>query len=332
MAKERGLSEMELNLRTILLQKIAGQSRSVVNNAIQTTKLAVGFFLQHGHKTLDQIQDEAEETEHVAPTNHNTRPTINPKDKEDYHILKRYIMGKIAMSQSIHDDLIENQAQALIEVLICATLTVDEMHGTYLALGKNEVEFYSEMRKQLERIYKQRGPPEMWFANFIGFVSEFLDGRALPGSSGRDGRTPVWYVCRNCQRPGLHLWLDCPHFKHESLDDFQYLTRLKQGYRPSRDIFYSLQALRRHIESVLTLSTKDLGERGVELCTLVTDNCVLALAEKKITESFLRKCKSYTQAKVDMVLFKSLAASSPFPTVIDQSVLFNIIRDYISNC
>ena len=61
MAKDRGLSEMELNLRTTLLQQIAGQSRSVVDTAIQTTKFTVGFFLQHGHKSLEDIFDETEE-------------------------------------------------------------------------------------------------------------------------------------------------------------------------------------------------------------------------------------------------------------------------------
>ena len=294
---------MELNLRTTLLQQIAGQSRRVVDTAIQTTKFTVGFFLQHGHKSLEDIFDETEE-EQVPISGSDPSSKDSIRDVEDYHILKKYICGKIAMTQPIHEDLIDSQAQALIEVLKMASLTVQEMHGIFLSMGKNEVKFYAEMRRRLEQSYKERGPPQMWFANFVGFVSEFLDGRAVPVSAGAEGGTPAWYVCRNCRETGQHLWDDCPRFKHDSEDDCEYLKTLnllRRKHRYKDDVLLSLQALRKYVESVLKISTKHMSSEVADLCTGIAENCVVVLATKDIAHKNLTRCRQYDTEKIEKV-------------------------------
>ena len=58
MAKSRGLSSTELQLRTVLLQRMAGQPRNIIDTAIQTTKLVTAFLLHEGHKSLEELLDE----------------------------------------------------------------------------------------------------------------------------------------------------------------------------------------------------------------------------------------------------------------------------------
>ena len=57
-AKSHGLSSTELQLRTVLLQRMAGQPRDIIDTAIQTTKLVTAFLLHEGHKSLEDLLDE----------------------------------------------------------------------------------------------------------------------------------------------------------------------------------------------------------------------------------------------------------------------------------
>ena len=84
MAKARGLSGTELHLRTVLLRRMAGQDRNVIDTAVQTTKFVIGFLVQNGHKGLDEMLDDVRTSEELKreyePPPAPPPPSMTPED------------------------------------------------------------------------------------------------------------------------------------------------------------------------------------------------------------------------------------------------------------
>ena len=57
------MADLELTLRTVFLEKMAGQSRAVVDQTIRTTRLVVAYFTSNGHRELEDLLEEAREDE-----------------------------------------------------------------------------------------------------------------------------------------------------------------------------------------------------------------------------------------------------------------------------
>jgi hypothetical protein len=75
MAKANGLSATELQLRTVLLQRMAGQPRNVIDTAIQTTKLVTAFLVGQGHKTLEEMLEEVRTSPELRKEYEESRPS-----------------------------------------------------------------------------------------------------------------------------------------------------------------------------------------------------------------------------------------------------------------
>jgi len=66
LAKTRGLSATELELRSVLLRRMAGQSRTIIDTAIQSTKLIIAFLVQNGHKSLGELLEEVRTSKELS--------------------------------------------------------------------------------------------------------------------------------------------------------------------------------------------------------------------------------------------------------------------------
>ena len=179
MAKGRGLSEMELNLRTILLQKMAGKSRDVVSSVVQTTKLVVGFFLQNGHKSLEEIIEEIEPTPvpTMSPRSRRKRASPNtfaPHEKKDYEQLRMFIFKKVLANDQLDPSL---RTQSCIDVLMEVNLKMADLYNSYCGISNDanrSLVFTEILTKKVEGMYKRAGPRGLPLKTFILFVIEFL--------------------------------------------------------------------------------------------------------------------------------------------------------------
>ena len=63
LSEERGMPELELALRTGFLDKMAGQSRAVIDQTIRATRLVTSFFRQFGHMSLEELTKNAKKLE-----------------------------------------------------------------------------------------------------------------------------------------------------------------------------------------------------------------------------------------------------------------------------
>lgn len=332
MAKERGLSEMELNLRTVLLQRMAGQSRSMINNAVQTTRLVVGFFLQNGHKTLDEILGESspEMLAELSPAADTPQLAgLESREQADYEQLRRFITEKVLSSPSLASRGI--RTQACIEVLVEGGLTVQQLRQLYQKHGRDEVRFYTDMRNQLEANYKKLGPPDMWFANFVGFVAEFLergDGEVKAADA-----PPSWYVCRNCKEAGRHWIRSCtaPRFK-SGQDDCLYLSEFIAQSMANHSVVQSLVGLRNHLENEFSKALEHAPTPATtELYSLTAKGVVAGMAALNIPMKQLKACKHMTKAEQNDQLFRRLRYAGAFPALVNLEVIIDIIKDYVTS-
>ena len=330
MSKARGLSEMELNLRTVLLQQIAGQSRSVVNNAIQTTKLVVSFFLQHGHKTFEEILDDMQaQLPAVEPEPSSaSQRSAEKADNREYEKLRQFIFNKVLTTNA--GDHKSIRTQSCIDVLVQAGLSIDELQKIYLQVNRDEVKYYTEMRNRLEDSYRNYGPSEMWFANFIGYIAEYLERRTTERN--QLDVPPLWYRCRNCGDTGQHWCSTCPlqvnTFGSDTNYIICYISTLNTGCL-NPQIIDSLVGLKQHIEEVFLHNVQQNDKITHELYTFTVKAIILSLAKMNIPGRLIHSCKYVSEEAADAILYSKL--SGVLPELVDVNALKTIIKGYLDN-
>jgi len=344
MANSRGLSNMELNLRTILMQKMAGQSRSVVSSAIQTTKLVVGFFLQNGHKTLEQLLDEAEL---IPSTTKYSKPTSNPecsgKELEEYESLRKFIFGKVFTSNALAEKSI--RTQSCIDVLLEEDMTLERLRSLYDSLRKDEVKLHSELKKRIEKTYHRIGPPGLNFTNFVGFMAEFLDrspvlsARSPPideapaFQASTNSNVPAWYRCRNCRVARRHWYAQCGH-NNRTVEDETYINNFLRTF-PKQDpsVLQSLRHLKHHLEKVFrppsSYSSHNTPQNR-QLCHLAAQSVIQGMASLNIPGRLLLECKTMSEDIANSRLYAKFKNGKAFPTFIDLEAVKKIIKEYVS--
>lgn len=173
MAKERGLSEMELNLRTVLQQQMAGKSRVVVASVVQTTKLVVGFFLQNGHKSLEEILEEFKSPTQPKPvlTDRNLAKNFTFQEVREFERLRVFIFQKVLSNNNLDTSL---RTQSCIDVLMEGNLKVCDLYSIHNDASSILHIFQQVLTNKLEKIYRRSGPKQLSFEKFIEFVYEYI--------------------------------------------------------------------------------------------------------------------------------------------------------------
>jgi hypothetical protein len=259
MAQRRGLEELELHLRTVLLQRMAGQSRHVVNTTIQTTRLLIGYFRANQGKTAQQILAEAmdlvplmgpaERNEDLAGGGgddgvgrHRRSGGDEPTDGgrkgkgaavgvathlAEYEDLRRFIFSRF-MATSLFSGS-QFRTLSISEALHRAQLGMADLRALYQQARDRHV-FRRLLKDRMGTQYMGYGPRELSFGDFAGFVADFFDeakGRANKEEEARRGAAlavpgsgpPAWYACSRCAMPAAHWSNACVSFAGAETDN-----------------------------------------------------------------------------------------------------------------
>ena len=271
MAQQRGLGELELHLRTVLLQRMAGQSREIVDRTIQTTRLVVGYFRLNARKSREELIAEAvalaprmrekkdgegegesrgrgrEESRRsgggrgseggVGSKSKATSATPTPADLAEYEELRRFIFSRF-LATSMAKTRSTCRTQLFSEALWRAKLGMEELLALYT---RNRTTFVRVLRQRMIDAYHSVGPREVSFDEFATFVAAFIESMRtekskVPTTECKPGSTsalgiPLWYQCRQCKAIAKHWSSDCTLSRKIGMSDVEQVSDLVSQYR-----------------------------------------------------------------------------------------------------
>jgi len=229
LVKERGVADLELTLRTVFLGKMAGQTRAVVDQTIRTTRLVVAFFTSNGHKSLDQLQDEAREDDFMGSIE-----LVNDRFQQDrfkvlykeYKVARDYF-GRRLIKIMNSPDAAKVSSEMMVNCLLQAGLDYDKLEGLYVEDKKvnvNRNRFRQQLTEGIGNNYSVHGPPDVSLSQLIELLIDFFGSQnnvfsensllrkvvasAAASSEPDKMGAPDWYECSLCKTKG-HWSVDC---------------------------------------------------------------------------------------------------------------------------
>jgi len=342
MGKVRGLEEMELNMRTILLKTIAGQSKAIIDNAIHTTKLVVKFFLQNGHKSFEELLFESRVYAFDVLAEAENADCNKPSVSVAYDQLEAYLCDKIAscvLPSTAHRKL--PRGENCIRALKAAGLTVDALHSLYNLHAQHEAGFHSELSSKLYSLYEVY-EPNLRFKIFVQYLTDFLSQNRTGGAQSDDyhinggNNVPSWYLCRACMASG-HWLDDCPRSRRQqTVSDKEYLDKYLETNKLATKTgnwaanMKTLEQCELYISRSLS-KTCQVGTKALEaFCNMVAKAVVKGLAISNVQGKNLHHCKGLNmQQVVEKLKIPHSKTSLKFPHLVDMNYVLDVIMKYI---
>ena len=192
---DQGLAVLELTVRTAFLDKMAGQPRALVDQAVRTTRLVVSFFKQHGHRPIEDLVMTAKETElmedrlktsaeETSQKHINKLDQINFRKKfESYKPLAEYMTRRLskkspsmALATQKSADEVKIMVDMLINCLVKSGIEFEQLKEMY-AEDKQKFKHRNNLRAQLVRklasSYRDHGPQDIEASQFINLMIDF---------------------------------------------------------------------------------------------------------------------------------------------------------------
>ena len=350
LGKERGLSNMELKLRTTLMPKIAGQSRTVVSSVVQTTKLALSFFIQNGHKSLEELHAEVKPFPTRSLRPQKSGEELSKKELAEYERLRSFIFSKVFHDNGLADKSI--RTQSCIDALIAADLSVAKLRSNYNRHGGSGRTFYVEMCSAMEKIYDRVGPQKFNFKNFVSAIVEFLkrteeatgSKQGLPAAAAAANAleldeaeeagapAPAWYRCRICGLTRAHWFYQCPNFANsKSVNDEKYIANFIGTY-PNLIATTTnlLSQFRPYLEDHFIASCSLESKRT--FCLLTVEALIKGMAALNMSDRLLLQCRGLHEDIANQRLYNKFKnAASAFPSYLNLDAVKQIIKDYVAS-
>jgi hypothetical protein len=181
--KAEGPEKLELKVRTAFLQKMAGQSRAVIDQTIRTTKLVVQFFKTSGHRSLKELVKEAK-LEQVRLDEMKEQRKMEAANQEwykarfaQYKTAVEYFVMRLSHGQKTTPSGVKAKADMMVNTLLQAGLEHHDLLEIYQEDKKaTEKTFLKEkLAIVLKNIYPLHAVPDMTLEDYVGLIADYLN-------------------------------------------------------------------------------------------------------------------------------------------------------------
>merc|ERR1719361_1552606 len=146
----KGLTELELSLRSAFLNKMSGQPRSVVDQFITTSRMIVKYFKTHGHLPLKEILASATQTAKKMSDdefNYRGKKLEDTPQMQQINLLKELL--KYVQKKLLYQSLNSQDVDKLLKIFITSDLTMDTIEALILKSCCSKLEFCQNVENTL---------------------------------------------------------------------------------------------------------------------------------------------------------------------------------------